>query len=234
VADIVVKCLRCGKESTISQYAASGTVPCPSCKTPLDMPAAEKGLSRLQMRKGKADTPVDLSAEEIKKHEIPKNAEPPSIDQVQAVLSNVHKSRQKVKKQHAFLSLLSFVLVGGLLIGWQYYISRHGQYVDQYMMTRGIVIGIVGLLTLLVAFQDSTFQGLLCLLAPYTIYYVLVRMESYLIQGAAIAVFVALGTEVYFIPGHAVITHAQAGFNRFVEVVAGLVQRAGEPPGLPH
>ncbi|MFH0954440.1 MAG: hypothetical protein V1873_08945 [Verrucomicrobiota bacterium] len=235
MADIVVKCSKCGKESRVSEYAGSGSVPCPACKAPLQMPAAEKGSLRLHMRKGKHDVPADLNADGIKRKKIPKGAEPPTADQVQAVLSNVHKSRQRVQKPHGILAVLSFLLVGGVLVGFQYYAKIHPQLMQYYLWTRGGLVGLVWLLVVLFAFQDSTFQGLLVVFAPlYIVYYVFVRLDSYLLQGAASAAFVALGTELYFIPPHSVMVHAQAGLNHFIEAVAGLVVRAGEPPGMPH
>lgn len=234
MADILVKCAKCGKESRVSEFASSGSLQCGSCHATLELPNVDRG-TKLQMKREKnKDELITLTAEAIKRREIPDVAKPASAEDVRSVLSNVHKARQKVKKAHAWMSWLSLIAVGAVMIGFQYYAKQNARWLTPYMNLRAIVAGVCMLGTFLVAFQDSTFQGLLCLLPPYTLYYVAVRMEYPLLQGATLAFFISLGAEMYYIPGNAVIAHAQANFNDFIVAVGNLIVRAGEPPDMPH
>ncbi len=233
MADIIVKCPGCGTESKVSQYAAAEQVACPSCKRRLELPRADDGRKRLAMRRMADEDHATLTGTTT---QVTKDVAGRGVEarQVEEVLDNVHRSRQKVEQPKSIWGWLAFVLIAGALVGWQYLGQREPHLLAQYPMTRIASLVIASLLVLLVAFQDSTFQGVLCILAPlYIVYYAFVRMEYYVIRGIFAAVYLALATELYFMPGTALITHAQKAANQGIENVGKLISRASEAPDVP-
>ena len=101
-------------------------------------------------------------------------------------------------------------------------------------MTRDVSVASASLLVIFVAVQDGTGQGLLSLFVPfYILYYAFVRLDSYWIRGLFAAVYLALGTELYFMPSEARIVTLQKTMNERIDGVSGLMKRASEPPGMP-
>ena len=109
-----------------------------------------------------------------------------------------------------------------------------GAVTEWYEKGRSLAVGLSMLLVLIVAFYDGTLQGVLSLLLPfYILYYAIVRMEFNLIRGIFLGVCVALVFEVHVLPTRSLLLATQGGFERMITRVNELIQRAGEPPGMP-
>ena len=229
VADIVLRCIACGRENKVSEYASSETLICTACHHALETPEQAQRSTKLQMRKIENDTLTGVAkdtTEEKKRVESAKSSA--------AVLGDVHKARTVVKRPHIFWSYLTFLLVCGILVGFQYFLKQRPDLTATYEWTR-IVFGAIGaLLLLIVAFEDNVFQGLLCLFVwPYAIYYAAVRLEIYWIQGIFMGVIVALGCELYFMPQQAVLTKAQIQSQILIKNVAqGIDKLSAKPEAL--
>ncbi len=229
MADIAIKCPACGRENKISEYASADMFVCSACKKPLEQPSHAAG-ARLKVRTIEDNRRSTLVGERI----------PPPLEeakriaeagaQVEAVVKDVHKARTKVKTYKTLWNYLAFLLVGGILVGGQYLVQRNPALMQSYAMTRLVVMGLTTLAVLLAAFQDSTFQGLLCFLPPYTLYYAFVRLESFALRGAFAAVCVAFFTEVYFIGDRAVLPNVQKGAENFVTNVGLWIDAASAKP----
>jgi transcription initiation factor TFIIIB Brf1 subunit/transcription initiation factor TFIIB len=234
VADIILKCPKCGKENKVSEYAVQGSVVCASCQAPLDIPAAEKAM-RLQVRKIAHHQRETLTGKESVTRDDVVTRES-KAQETAGVLGEVHKARTKVKTPNFVWALIPFLVLTAGLLGAQYMIKFHpeqGGWMHKFVLGRSITYGLVYLLVLLAAFEDSVGQGALCLfIPPYTLYYVFVRLEAYWLRGCFFAMCLSVFAEVYFVPKQAIFTIGQAHFDNFVETVNNLVQRAGEPPEL--
>ena len=232
MADIVVKCVSCGGENKVSEYASSETLVCVSCHHALEMPAVETKSGRLHMRKLEGQRTETLTGEN-KDNTVAEKVRIESAVASAAVLSNVHKVRETVKRPHAFWSYLTFLIVCGTLVGLQYMMKQRPDLMETYEWAR-IGFSVIGsVLLLVVAFQDSTFQGLLCLLLlPYAIYYAAVRLETYWIQGIFMGVVVALCTELHFMPKQAFITRAQINTEIFITNVEQGIDRMSAKPEM--
>lgn len=235
MADITLKCPKCGKQNKVSEYAAQGSVACASCQAPLDIPASDSAL-HLQVRKIAHHQRETLTGRET----VTKDDEADRTSKAQetaAVLGEVHKARHKTKTPNFIWMLVPFLILTVGLIGWQHMIKLHpenGRWLHQFILTRSITYGLVYVLVLLAAFEDGVGQGALCLfIAPYTLYYVFVRLEAYWLRGCFLAMCLSILTELYYVPGQAVLTIGQAHFNDFINAVSTLVHRAGEPPDMP-
>ena len=232
MADIVLKCVACGGENKISEYASSETLVCASCHHALEMPALESKSGKLQMRRLEGQTTETLTgaasgnaAEEKVRIE--------SAVASAAILRDVHKVRETVKRPHAFWSYLTFLMTAGILVGLQYLMKQRPELMETYEWVR-IGFSVIGsVLLLIVAFQESTFQGLFCLLLlPYAIYYAAVRVEIYWIQGIFMGVVVALCAEMYFMPSQAYITKAQINVGIFVKEISAAMDRMSAKPDM--
>jgi hypothetical protein len=196
------------------------------------MPEQEKKTTRLQMRKienHQAETLTGDTADYILQEKVRRESAVAAAD----VLGDVHKVREKVKRPHAFWGYLTFLIAAGILIGLQYMMKERPDLSRMYELARIGVSTIGATLLLIVAFRDSTIQGLLCLFVlPYAIYYAVVRLESYWIRGVFIGVLIALGTELYFMPSQAIVTRAQQQTVVFIENVGGLINKASASPDM--
>ena len=230
VADIVLKCAACGKENKVSEYASSEALVCASCHHALDIPAVETRSGRLHMRKlesQQAETLTGAARDDVAEKKIRRESSIASA----AVLSNVHKARVKVKNPHAFWSYLTFLIVCGTLVGLQYMMKQRPELMEAYEWARIGFSAIATVLLLVVAFQDSTFQGLLCIFVlPYAIYYAAVRLEVYWIQGFFMGVIVAICAELYFMPNQAFIMQAQINTELFITNVGQGIDNLSKKP----
>lgn len=234
MADITLKCPKCGKQNKVSEYAEPGSAICSSCQAALDIPVSEKAL-RLSVRKISHHQRATLTGREpVTKDDVVTRDS--KAQETAAVLGEVHKSRQKVKTPNFIWMLIPFLIVTAGLVGWQYMSKQHPgdpRWLHQFVLGRSIAYSLIYLLVLLSAFEDSVGQGALCLLLPpYTLYYVFVRLEAYWLRGCFFAMCVSIVAELYYVPKYAIFTIGQAYFDHFVDTVNGIVQRAGEPPEL--
>lgn len=232
MADIVLKCVACGRENKVSEYASSETLVCASCHHLLEMPELEKKSGRLQMRRLEKQD-ADTLTGEVRNNVADEKIRRESAVAAAAVLSDVHKVHEKAKHPHVFWSYVTFLLVCGTLVGLQYILKQRPDLMETYEWARISFSAIAAVLLLVVAFQESTLQGLLCLFVlPYAIYYAAVRLESYWIQGIFMGVIIALCSELYFMPREAVITRAQINTEIFIRDVGQNIDRLSEKPDM--
>ena len=230
MADIILKCLECGRENKVSEYASPETRVCASCHHALQIPEQDKKSARLRMRRinnQQAETLTGGTADYVLEEKVRRESSVATA----AVLSEVHKVREKVKRPHAFWGYLTFLIAGGILIGLQYMMKQRPDLIQMYELARIGVSAIGAILLLFVAFQDSAFQGLLCLFVlPYAIYYAAVRLESYWIRGIFFGVIAALCAELHFMQSQAFVTRAQQNTALFIENASQLINKASERP----
>ena len=232
MADIVLTCPECGRENKVSEYASPETRVCASCRHALQIPEQEKKSARLQMRRienHQAETLTGGTADYILEEKVRRDSAVAAAE----VLGGVHKVREKVKRPHAFWGYLTFLIAAGILIGLQYLMKQRPDLIQTYEFARAGISAIGAILLLIVAFRDSTIQGLLCLFVlPYAIYYAVVRLESYWIRGVFMGVIIALCAELYFMSSQAFVARAQQNTAVFIENVGGLINQASERPDM--
>jgi len=229
MADITVTCAKCGKENKVSEFVASKSVNCKSCGQPLEIQVQTK-QTRLQMRHIGDERGDSLRT--ASKGTSARTGALPTSGGVSSVLGDVHKAREKQKNPLAFWAWLAFLALTGLLVGAQYYIVViDPQYTQYYMYGRLAIWGFIALLVLIVAFEDSTGQGLFCLFVPlYIVYYAFMRVEYYWLRGLFFAVVISMGSELYYMPQEAALTKAQVAVNKFIVGTADQMDRLSREP----
>ena len=135
MADIVLKCAACGRENKVSEYASPETLVCASCHHALEIPEPEKKSGKLQMRRiegQQAETLTGETTENVPEEKIRRE----SAVAAAAVLGDVHKVREKVKRPHAFWGYLTFLIAGGILVGLQYMMKQRPDLMETYEWVR--------------------------------------------------------------------------------------------------
>jgi len=232
VADITIKCTKCGRENTVSEFASAGAVFCASCGQALELPAGSGSQGRLQIRHLNREEVGTLTGGDLKKTQ-DKSANKTTA--VSRVLDDVHKTRQKTKTPLAVWGWIVFLSFSGLLVGIEYFVTEvNSTFMDWYLLARYGVWGFITLLVLIVSFEESSGQGLMCLFIPfYIVYYAFVRVEYYWLRGLFLAVVVGISAELYYLPDRAAMTYAQANFNVFVKNVEQQIDKASARPDMP-
>ena len=232
MADIVITCASCGHERKISEYASAEESKCPDCGAAVEVPSLSKETT-LSVCKTEDLRPQALAATAEELATASDEAPPaPQTEQAGAsTLEEVYKVRGKVKKTRPVLGLLTFVFFAAMLLWLQMLLRADGNVLLMYNWVRGVCGGVIYILVLLVAFEDTLWQGLVgVVFPPYTIYYALVRLDSHVLRGLFLAFVVALGAELYFVPQHSFINHSQTYVNSVIRGGEGFIQRAGEAP----
>ncbi|MBU1908831.1 MAG: hypothetical protein KJ726_02160 [Verrucomicrobia bacterium] len=233
MADIEIRCAQCGKEIVVSEFASAESLICPACGQPMALPERHEPAT-LTMRTMDRKSKTGLTGAEMDMDVL---ARAVAAKETESVLGEVHKARTAIKKSTTLWLFIVLLIVGGGLVGWQYAVAKHlgpGALAEWYVIGRSAVVGLSTLLVLIVAFYEHPWQGVFCLLLPfYILYYVIVRMEYNLLRGMYLGVCVAIAAEAYLVPDRSLMLQAQARFNQFTEKGSRLIQRAGEPPGMP-
>jgi len=234
VADIKLQCKQCGKELTVSEFATAESLTCAACGAAMTMPERSGEAVPLKLRLQEQESKTALTGQEM---DVDVLARAVAARESESVLSGVHKSHTAVKKSTTIWLWLAMLIVGGGLVGWQYAVAKGmgpGEVTAWYETGRSLTTGLSVLLVLVVAFYDGPLQGVLSLLLPfYILYYAIVRMEFNLLRGFFLGVCVALVVEARVLPSRSLLLSAQGGFEELVGKVSHLIQRAGEPPGMP-
>lgn len=227
MGDIGLKCTACGREFKVSEFIAQEQVSCPGCAAPVPVVRPESNQPRLQLK----EEMQPVEPEKARAEPAPKDSRGLAEGEGQRLLEEIHRTPPPSRIPAWLATWVGFLVVGGVLIGLQYLLREGYPQGSYYLQVRNSVGILIYLLTLLAAFNDSSMQGLLCLVVPpYLVYYVLVRTESRLLRGAFVALLLALGTELYFLPRDSLLAQLQKAFNEFVQAAGAEMDRLSAPP----
>jgi hypothetical protein len=185
MADVEIKCTRCGTVVVVSEFADVAELRCRSCGEKLqrlDMPLSKR---RLAVRKpAEEDTGREEDAE-------PYVRELPPQPHLQRM-----PSKRRLRMSHSALAWIIFVVLGAVSGGLRYggllpaddvaFIKEHAIFV---------VLGLHALITLR-AFEDSVFHGTLCLLVPlYSFYFLFSISDFFYLRAVTAGMLLGLGAD---------------------------------------
>ncbi len=189
MADILLTCPHCSKTTTVSEYAAGPTIPCPACGAAIPLPATQK-RSRLTLRKLESPPP------EAGPPPIPGG---PSVeDRKNSAFLKRDLKRVQRDKWINRSSWLVFLALTAVL----FYLRFQGGYAQWttleelkfYGMT---AIGAMYLIIIICALKDNMFDGLLALVVPlYPFYYIFTVSSAVFLRALTAALLVVFGRDL--------------------------------------
>ena len=102
---------------------------------------------------------------------------------------------------HALLSWLTFLCIGGIMGFVRYSGIADPTYTAMLQVYGPYVVVIFHIVIVLAAFQDSAFQGILCLVIPlYSLYYLFVISDEFYLRAILAGILVGVGqdTAIFF------------------------------------
>jgi ribosomal protein S27E len=187
MADIDIQCPDCKTITSVSEYAAVSFVTCKSCGRRLERPVVGADPTAGRKLRLRTETPSGPATD----------AEP------QGYLSTIKPPKKQRRKsawrvsQHIVAWLLFVVLASGM---WY---LRYGDVLATRYLNMGkqfapIIVLAFHILILLKAFQDSIFQGILCLLVPgYSLVYIFLINDDFYARAVFAGLLVGLAEDGY-------------------------------------
>lgn len=193
MSDVPARCTRCGNEIRVSEFIDPEALKCPNCGSPLvlDKATGERaGMSRLTVRREK---PPD----------------PPTPEQVAASKSKGGTIFRR-KHRQGRMRKLGGVHISDFAISWVIFFTltpvlcllRYVQFLPDsdladYIYGGQIAFALFYLVTVIAAFSEDMFDGILCFfLPPYTVYYLFFKSDSFSLRALIVALFAAFGYDV--------------------------------------
>ncbi|MCE9614937.1 MAG: hypothetical protein K8T26_11710 [Lentisphaerae bacterium] len=122
--------------------------------------------------------------------------------------------------RNAKLSWVVFVLVAGLMWYLRYGGGLHGKNLDLLIAYGPYSLLVLHVTLLLMAFQESVYQGILCLLVPlYSFYWLFMLTDAFLLRAVAAGLLVGIGQDS--------MAFYQDWFNEIVRVGKGWIESGG-------
>lgn len=188
MADIELKCPKCAKIVTVSEFADLDGINCQACgeslqKTPSTAPK-EKSKSSLKLA-------------EIKKEEETSGNTEPTKWQISQEAAKKKRPKRKFEMGHLLWSSIIFVIFGGVMGYLRYspdgFLATNKDLVRMY---GPIVLLTLHVVIILAAFKDSVFQGVLCLLIPlYSLYYLYNVSDKFYLRAITAVFLIGLGQD---------------------------------------
>jgi len=177
MADIVLKCRQCAKETAVSEYVEADAIPCRSCGKLLKLPA-------------RASAPQAPRAKEPEKAAAPASVLPAERSTMTAFRAVEERSKKRKKRRAVWTwtpnsaLLLAIFIAGTLILSLFRYTGILADSDKDIYIKFGMFALLVGHLTICVdAFNDNIMQGVLCLFVPfYSIYYLFAETDSFLLR----------------------------------------------------
>jgi DNA-directed RNA polymerase subunit M/transcription elongation factor TFIIS len=187
MADIDIKCQKCGTVVTISEFADPSSIACRKCGEKLQKP----------------DTPIQKqkpTVKVMKKEEIDPTNTDTKPPQEWRFHKHVHKEELKgqsaIFTTHHIASWIIFIVLGGLM-GWIRYggllqpaqLAMLKQYAPFILLGLHIVI-------ILTAFKHSVFQGILgVMIPPYPYYFLFAVADEFYLRAIVGGILVGMGQD---------------------------------------
>jgi len=221
VADIRVKCLNCGNEVAVSEYADRAGLKCPGCQHPLKLPGrvtepTAPPAPGTQLRPGAAGGKYQLRASAAQQTTVTPAFSPSGFDPTQEIQTRAQS------KSRAWSSLWAwglFLVLTGVLCYLRYIPEMSGDRLAPYrayglihslpdgamLLYRKfglICIGIIYVAGILMAWKDEMFQGILCTVIPlYPFYYILFVTDLFFLRAILMALILGFAKDLTFFVG---------------------------------
>ena len=173
MADIVVKCAQCGKETSVSEYVDPDLATCGSCGEKLDIPHVELTGPRPPPQKEKPkDGPSPLERNTMTAFRV-----------ASARRARVHKRKRIISWSPSVLTTWLIFGIGAIVVCLLRFVLLKDSELE-LLIKGGLACLLILHFTVIVdAFADSIMTGLLCLFVPfYSFFYLYTMCDSYVLR----------------------------------------------------
>lgn len=195
MADVSSKCVICGTEVKVSEFADASLLKCPTC-------GGRMAMSK-QTEPRKAPTVLKRTTEAAT-----------SDGTVDSGQSTDRRPRFRRKKKRNIIIRFANLEISGYALSWVLFLLlcpalcyvRWGGIVTDEMAFSDLKAGgmwaaaLLYVVVLLAAFKDEMFDGLLSLFIwPYGLYYLFVKSDIFFLRAVVASVFIAFGFDIVII-----------------------------------
>jgi len=243
MADVKLKCPKCGNEVAVSQFAKTDDLVCKcgeklsqTAPTPESVPKpkhaaltfktneqVEAEISKKPDLTSKRDvsklTPnrLVLKTEEqiATEHAAPEGPEEWKFSQATA---KTEEQQQQPKNIHLYLSWLVFIVLAGTAGYFRYKPDALSPANLALLKTYSpLLFGVLYVTIILKAFKDNVYQGLLCLLPGYPLYYIVMNCDDFYMRAVIAGLMVGIGQDSILFFN----VEAERGIKRVQDLIAG-------------
>jgi hypothetical protein len=195
MADVEVKCEQCGAPVILSEYAAIATISCRACGAPL---------------RAQPSSPTDNVQERLKLRQQERTPEPgeeltpagPTDSETGESTWRfdryIQQSRENIqteaKQTGVIWSWVCFLLIAMLMASIRFLYILPDTYLEMLKLYGPYVALAMHVAIILMAFKDTVFQGILCLLIPgYSVFYLFLVSDNFWVRAVFGGVLVGIG-----------------------------------------
>ncbi|OGV61377.1 MAG: hypothetical protein A2283_00810 [Lentisphaerae bacterium RIFOXYA12_FULL_48_11] len=188
MADIELKCPKCAKIVTVSEFADLDGMTCNACGEQLKKPEStakkEKQKPSLKLADLQPEAETSGSIE-------------PTKWQISQDAAKKKRPKPKFEMTHLLWSSIIFLVLGGIMGYLRYapdgFLATNKDLVRTY---GPIILLTMHIIIVLGAFKDSVFQGVLCLLIPlYSMYYLFNVSDNFYLRAVTAVFLIGLGQD---------------------------------------
>ncbi len=208
MSDIVVKCVQCGKEISVSEFVDPDVLKCADCGAQLVLPRRHRSPMPTTVRH-KKPSPEEVAAAEAAAAE----QQPASRRQRRQRRRQAAKRKQQStmvrlgewKLSQYAGSWLIFIILGGVLCSFRYSDLLTEEALFSFTQYGMIGLSVLYAVVVIEALKEEFFDGMLCLfIPPYIIYYLFAKSDTFILRATVAAGTAAFGYDLYaFIFHHA-------------------------------
>ncbi len=189
MADIQLTCGKCSHVMTVSEFVDESALTCPECGEALIRPIVDSST------KQKRQVGVSTKSFETQNTGEP-NEDGSRASDLWPGGKHAPRAPKRAKVRHHLYGWVLFGVLGSIMA----YLRFGGILPEVYLemiKLYAVWIGIaLHLLTILKAFEDSVFQGILCLLIPfYTLYYILCVTDAVYFRATVCGLLAGVGMD---------------------------------------
>ncbi len=198
MADIILTCPACGKQTPVSEHVSHRTVSCQACQQAIPMPERQRSPdSKLKLR-SLAEThiaPIPTPPSDDAGNRLPTAGG--RRPRTMAAGSRRDIRRIKISRMMQWLSWLVFVALATAMYLIRFQLDLPG-ISPATLKTAGLVaVGIAYLVGIAAALRDNMFDGLLAIVVPlYPFYYLLLITNALFLRAIVAALLVGFGYDL--------------------------------------
>jgi len=195
MADVEVKCEQCGSPVVLSEYAAIDTISCRGCGAPLRAQPSSPTDSVHERLKLKEQERAAESDEEMTPAAPAEGEGEESSWRFDRYIQQSRENIQTERKQTGVIwSWICFLVLALIMASIRFLNVLPPTYQEMLKLYAPYIAAFMHITVLLMAFKDTIFQGILCLLIPgYSVFYIFLVSDNFWARALIAGLLVGIG-----------------------------------------